>query len=124
MLWFVWFVKILRPTLIRKFELKFDIPQVIGCVDGTHIPIVQTPENSHDYFCCKMKFSLHCQAICDQNGYLTDEELRRPGSIHDARVYSNSFVNKRLRSGNIPQLYQERIPVGTPVPQFLIGDPA
>ena len=116
------FIKILRPALIRKFELKFDSPQVIGCVDGTHIPIVQTPENSHDYFCCKMKFSLHCQAICDQNGYLTDEELRRPGSIHDARVYSNSFVNKRLRSGNTPQLYQERIPVGTPVPQLLIGD--
>ena len=69
-----------------------------------------------------MKFSLHCQAICDQHGYLTDEELRRPGSIHDARVYSNSFVNKRLRSGNTPQLYQERIPVGTPVPQLLIGD--
>ena len=48
------------------------------------------------------------------------------GSIEgdDARVYSNSFVNKPLRSGNIPQAYQELIPGETPVPQFLIGDPA
>ena len=89
----------------RKFELKFDIPQVIGCVDGTHIPIVQPQENSHDYFCYKMKFSLNCQAIYNENGHFADVELRWPGSVHDVRVYSNSFVNKRLR---IPgSLYHE-----------------
>ena len=46
------------------------------------------------------------------------------GFIVDAPVYSNSFVNKRLRSGNIPQVYQELTPGGTPLPQFLKGDPA
>ena len=46
------------------------------------------------------------------------------GFIVDARVYTNSFVNKRLRSGNIPQVYQELTPGGTPLPQFLKGDPA
>ena len=44
------------------------------------------------------------------------------GFIVDAPVYSNSFVNKRLRSGNIPQVYQELTPGGTPLPQFLKGD--
>ena len=91
--------EILEPTLIKfpstieetksvtqRFELKFDIPQVIGCVDGTHIPIVQPPENSHDYISYRMKFSLKCQAICNENGYFTDVELRWPGSVHDARV--------------------------------------
>ena len=53
----------------RKCELKFDIPQVIGCADGTRIPIIQPPENSHDYFSYKIKFFLNCQAICDENGY-------------------------------------------------------
>ena len=64
--------KILEPTLIKfpstieeikfatqKFEHKFDIPQVIGCVNETHIPIVQPPKNSHNYFCYKMKLSLN-----------------------------------------------------------------
>ena len=71
-------------SVTQKFELKFDIPQVIGCVDRTHIPIVQPPENLHNYFSYRMKFSLKCQAICDENDYFTDVELRWPGSVHDA----------------------------------------
>ena len=77
--------KILGTTLIKfpstieeitlatqKFEHKFDIPQVIGCVDGTHIPIVQPPQNSYDHFCYNMKLSLNCQAIYDENSHFTD----------------------------------------------------
>ena len=51
-------------TLVQKFPVskhefaeaedhflqKFVFPQVIGCIDGTHIPIKQPSENSHDYF--------------------------------------------------------------------------
>ena len=109
---------------VTLFESKFGFPQVIGCVDGTHIPIKQPNENPHDYFCYKMKYSLNCQAICDEKGSFIDVELRWPGSVHDARVYSNCNVNKKLLSGEIPTVYQELIPGFTPVPAILIGDPA
>ena len=109
---------------VSKFESKFGFPQVLGCVDGTHIPIKQPIENPHDYFCYKMKYSLNCQAICNENGTFIDVELKWPGSVHDARVYSNSNVNKRLVSGDIPNVYQELVPGFTPVPAVLIGDPA
>ena len=38
-----------------NFEKEFGFPQVIGCVDGTHIPIIQPKPNSHGVFCYKMK---------------------------------------------------------------------
>ena len=47
--------------IIKKFHLKFGLPQVFGCIDGTHIPIKQPHENPHDYFCYKMKYTLNCQ---------------------------------------------------------------
>ena len=40
---------------INAFEKKFGFPQVIGCVDGTHLPILQPSANAHDFFCYKTK---------------------------------------------------------------------
>jgi len=107
-----------------RFEAKFGIPQVIGCIDGTHIPIKRPSDNPQDYFCYKMKYSLNIQAICDEKGYFTDVEIKWPGSVHDARVYANSSINKALVSHKFPSIYQELLPGYTPVPQILLGDPA
>ena len=113
------------------FESKFGLfhyvlfaMQVIGCVDGTHIPILQPEENAHDYFCYKMKYSLNCQAICDEKGLFVDVEVRWPGSVHDARVYANCQINKKFVSKEYPRVYQELIPGCVPVMPFLLGDPA
>ena len=59
-----------------KFLLKFGLPQVVGCVDGTHVPIIQPAENPHDFFCCKIKYSLNCEAICNKKGLFTDVQVR------------------------------------------------
>ena len=107
-----------------RFETKFGFPQVIGCIDGTHVPIKQPVENPGDYFCYKMKYSLNAQAICDEKGYFLDVEIKWPGSVHDARVYANSHVSKKFVSGVFPTAYQELIPGHCPVPPVLIGDPA
>ena len=107
-----------------KFELKFQILQVIGCVDSTHIAIKMPTENPHDYFCYKMKYSLNCQAICDENGLFINVEVRWPGSVHDARVYSNCQVNKMFQSKELPIVYQKLLPGCAPVPPLLLGDPA
>ena len=108
----------------KAFEDKFGVPQIIGCVDGTHIPIIQPRINPRDYYCYKMKYSLSCQAVCDQNGLFTDIDISWPGSVHDARVFANSSINKKFINQRFPACCRELIPGDYPVPPFLIGDPA
>ena len=83
------------------FENKFGFPQVIGCIDGTHVPIKQPLENPHDYFCYKMKYSLNVQAICNERGLFTDVDVSWPGSVHDARVFANSNINKKFQKKTV-----------------------
>ena len=110
--------------VVVRFEKTIGFPQVIGCVDGTHVPIRQPLENPQDYYCYKMKYSLNAQAICDEKGLFLDVEIKWPGSVHDARVYANSQVSKKFVSSQFPSSYQELIPGHCPVPPVLIGDPA
>ena len=104
-----------------NFEKKFGFPQVIGCVDGTHIPIIQPKANAHDYFCYKMKYSLNCQAVCDEKGQFVDVEVKWPGSVHDARIYANSSINKKLSNKEFPSCYRELLPGLVGVPPILLG---
>ena len=87
--------------IARKFLKRFGFPQAIGCVGGTHIPIKQPSENSHDYFSYKMSYLICCQAICDAYGQFTNVEIRWPGSVHDARVLANCDVQKGYFTGNL-----------------------
>ena len=111
-------------AIASRFEEHFYMPQVIGCIDGTHISNQKPHEDPHDFFCYKMKYSLNCQAICDEKGVFLDFEVRWPGSVHDARVYANSNVNRDFQDKELALPYKELVPGCAPVPPFLIGDPA
>ena len=66
---------------ISEFEVMFCMPQAFGCIDGTHIPILRPIDNSQDYFCYKMFFSLNVQAISNYRGLFMDVDCRWPGSV-------------------------------------------
>ena len=110
--------------LIDKFKHKFGFPQTFGCIDGTHVPIRQPTENCHDFFCYKMKYSLNCQAVCDYRGIFLDVDVRWPGSVHDARVYSNSDIKTLFQQKRIPMVYEELLPGDDKIPPIILGDPA
>ena len=107
-----------------RFEAKFGFPQAIGCIDGAHMPIKQPTENARDYFCYKMKYSINCQAICDEKGHFIDVDINWPGRVHDARVFANCEVQQRFVNGSFPFFQKELIPGDECIPQLLIGDPA
>ena len=108
----------------REFLQKFGFPRVLGCIDGTHIPISEPRENLHDYFSYKMKYIIKVQAICDFNGRFTDADFKWPGSLHDARVFANSEVQKGYTKGKFKLYYEELIPGDELIPQILLGNPA
>ena len=109
---------------ISEFHTRFGFPKVIGCVDGTHIPIKAPSENTHDYFSYKMCYSVNVQAICDAFGRFINVEVKWPGSVHDARVFSNCQVQKSFVSGKFSLFYTELLSNCECVPQLILGDPA
>ena len=48
--------------------------------------------------------------------------MKWPGSVHDARVFSNSNINSFLKDGTIPASKRELVPHQDAVPVFLLGD--
>ena len=109
---------------IAKTEMKFGMPQAFGFIDGTHIPIKRPSNSSQDYFNYKGFHSVSVQAVCDYRGMFLDVDCRWPGSLHDAKVFSNSSINKRMVENTLPVTYQKLLPGHCEVPSHIIGDPA
>ena len=109
---------------MQFMENKYGFPQAFGCVDGTHISIVQPSENAHDYFSYNMKYTLNVQAVCNWSGHFMSVEVRWPGSVHDSHVFANSRINTLLRDQKLPMVYREVFIGHDKVPPILLGDPA
>ena len=98
------FIKFTTPEneneLMQKFSRIAGMPGVIGCVDGTHIPILSpggpTPEL---YRCRKGFFSMNVMAVCDPSLKFTNLVVNWPGSAHDSRVFSATRLAHSLESG-------------------------
>ncbi len=110
--------------VINNYEKKWGMPMCAGAIDGTHIPIL-APEESHlVYVNRKGYYSIIMQAVVDSNYIFRDVVIGWPGSVHDARVLSNSSIYQK---GNNDQLFPD-IPAkeihSASVSPFIIGDPA
>ena len=105
-------------------EGKFGFPQAFVCSDGTHIPIKQPSDNAHDFFSYKMKYTINVQGVCDGSGMFIDVDARWPGSLHDARVFSQLRINRMLREEQLAMMYKRLSPGDDKVPAVLLGDPA
>ena len=72
-------------------------PNVIGCIDGTHIKL-QKPSlpNAEDFISRKGFFSINSQVVCDDQYRIIDIVVRWPGSDHDARIFDSSTLKVSL----------------------------
>uniref|UniRef100_A0A8C3XM02 Putative nuclease HARBI1 n=1 Tax=Chelydra serpentina TaxID=8475 RepID=A0A8C3XM02_CHESE len=84
-------------------------PNCGGAIDGTHIPILGPEHQGGQYINRKGYFSMVLQALVDHKGRFTNINVGWPGKVHDARVFKNSGLFKRLQQG---------------MPTVILGDPA
>lgn len=75
---------------------------VIGCIDGTHIPIICSSTNDFEEFRCrKGYFSINTQAVCDPDLRFTDLVARWKGTTQDSRIWNNSALLSKFEAGNL-----------------------
>ena len=109
--------------IVDGFLSRWQFPQCAGAVDGTHIPILAPAENHTDYFNRKGFHSIVMQALVDYRYRFMDIYIGWPGSVHDARVLSNSDLFTRGEAGTLlPDA--KRLIEGCNVPLLILGDPA
>ena len=99
--------KIIFPSTeseINRIENGFKklgkIPNVIGAIDGSHIPIKTPHLFSVDYFNRKDFYSIVLQAVVDHKKKFLDICVGWPGSTHDSRILVNSSLYNEFNSQN------------------------
>ena len=98
------------------------VPQCIGAIDGSHIPV--SPSAYHtDYYNCKGWYSVLVQAVVDYRYCFLDIYARWPGSVHNARVLVHSSFYKKADAGQLLSPVTKKIN-RVNIPVYVIGDSA
>ena len=90
---------------IEGVKEKSDLPNVIGTIDGSHIPIKAPMLNHEDHFNRRRYYSFLVQGIVDASGAYLSVSTGFLGSMHDARV---------LRLSNFYSLAEDKHVLTTP----------
>ncbi|GAB0089943.1 hypothetical protein DMENIID0001_045710 [Sergentomyia squamirostris] len=108
-------------VLAGKFLQISGIPQIIGAIDGCHIPIHSPEEGRADFTNRKQYGSIVMQAVVDNEYKFRDICIKFPGSCHDAYIFRNSNLFK-YHDREIPEsrLHMD----GIKIPYIIVGDPA
>lgn len=76
-----------------KFEAAYDIPGIIGVVDGSHIALAGVPKDIEIPFINRKQIhTLNVQLICGPDLYILNVNARYPGSTHDSFIFRSSRV--------------------------------
>ena len=91
-------------NLASRFYTNHSFPQCIGAIDCTHVPTKQPLKKLHGLHYRKGYASLNIQALCNYNYCFLNVVIKWPGSVHDSRIFKNSPLNHKFRSGEIPTM--------------------
>lgn len=82
-----------------KFKSKQNFPNIVGCVDGTHIKVEVPNVLERETFRNRKGFmSLNCQMICGPDLEIFDIDAGSPGSAHDSRIFRESAVYEKCQA--------------------------
>jgi hypothetical protein len=98
--------------IAEDFSQRYGFPNVVGCIDGTHVP-VKAPSNDRENYVNRKGFpSVNVMAVCDNKMRFTDVFADRAGSVHDARVLRVSPLGAQLECVKF-QKKKKKLNIGT-----------
>ncbi|XP_037928798.1 protein ALP1-like, partial [Teleopsis dalmanni] len=95
------------------------IPNIIGAIDGTHIPVLLPSDGYKEYINQKGWPSIVMQAVVDNNYLFRDVSVKLPGSYHNVDVFKESRLYKYAKQ--VIPTYTTDIN-GLSIPLMIIGD--
>lgn len=81
----------------QGFHAIAGFPNVIACIDGTHIPIQAPTQNEWQFVNRKGTHSINIQLMCDHELKIVNCVVRWPGSTHDSRILTQSGIYRHLQ---------------------------
>ena len=111
-------------TLSNQFEEQWDLPHIIGALDGKHIRIQCPPGTGTLFHNYKGFFSMVLLALCDANYCFTLIHIGHYGSNNDSGILAQSEMGNRFESEsiNLPSPSHLEGYSFDPLPYFIIGD--
>lgn len=85
-----------RDAIKRRFYERFNIPSVIGCIDGTHVAIIRPSENEERFFNRKHFHSRNVMIISDADLMILSVDASYGGASHDSFVWNQHPVKQHL----------------------------
>ena len=109
-----------QQRIMAAFNNIANFPNVLGCVDGTQIPITAPHTSEHLFVCRKGFHALNVQVVCDHQLRFTNIVAKWPGSAHDSFVWSNSGIYHQLKQRPPDELGWLLGDSGYPLSHFLL----
>lgn len=107
--------------IAKSVKNKTGMEQIIGAIDGTHIPILPPTVGYRDFINRKGWPSMVLQGFVDHQYIFRNITVKHPGSVHDATVFKDSSLyknNNKLIPKHSIHINNKEIPL------MIAGDPA
>ncbi|WAR03050.1 HARB1-like protein, partial [Mya arenaria] len=88
-------------SIKQKFYQVARMPNCIGAVDGTLIPIIAPRVREDIYVCRKGYHAINVQAVVTPDMRFTDVVDQWPGSTHDNTIFENCGLKACVEANNV-----------------------